>query len=146
MKRLLSALFVAFVSVALSAQWVEDTPAYHAAPPAQGAKLPPILTPDKLTGPSAQYAYQKHSYVLASRVDKLLYQQPCYCHCDKSHGHTSLRSCFETQHGANCSVCMAEAVYTYQENKKGRNASQIRQGIMSGEFRNIQLETTDKVN
>ena len=76
----------------------------------------------------------------------MLYQQPCYCHCDKSHGHTSLRSCFETQHGANCSVCMAEAFYTYQENKKGRSASQIRQGIMAGEFRNIQLETADKIN
>ncbi|HTK95471.1 MAG TPA: PCYCGC motif-containing (lipo)protein [Terriglobales bacterium] len=140
MKRMLSALFVALITVTMSAQWVEDTPAFHNAPPAKGEKLAPILRPDQLEGASGQYPFQKHSYALASKVDKLLYQQPCYCHCDKGHGHTSLRSCFESAHGANCGICMKEAFYTYEQSKKGRTAAQIRQGIMSKDYDNIDLE------
>ena len=140
MKRMLSALFVALITVTMSAQWVEDTPAFHNAPPAKGEKLAPILRPDQLEGASGQYPFQKHSYALASKVDKLLYQQPCYCHCDKGHGHTSLRSCFESAHGANCGICMKEAFYTYEQSKKGRTAAQIRQGIMSKDYDNVDLE------
>jgi hypothetical protein len=145
MKRILSALFVALMTVTLSAQWVEDTPAFHSAPPPKSEKLAPILAPDQLTGASAQYPYQKHSYVLASKVDKALYQQPCYCHCDKGHGHTSLRSCFESAHGANCGICMKEAVYTYVESKKGRSAAQIRQGIMAHDYNDIDLENSAEI-
>ena|SRR5437868_3064273 len=145
MKRIWSALFVALFAVSMSAQWLDDTPAFHSAPPAKGEKLAPILTPDKVTGAGVQYGYQRHAYALAAKVDKALYQQPCYCHCDKGHGHTSLRSCFESVHGANCGICLKEAYYTYQQNKKGKTAAQIRQGIMNKDYENVNLETADQI-
>ncbi|HSE50485.1 MAG TPA: CYCXC family (seleno)protein [Terriglobales bacterium] len=141
MKRVLSAAFVALFAVTMSAQWL-DTPAFHSGPPPKGEKLPAILAPAQVTGPGVDYPFQKHSYRLASRVDKVLYQQPCYCHCDKGHGHTSLRSCFESMHGAHCGICMQEAVYAYQQTKKGKTAAQIRQGIMAGDYKNVDLKAS----
>lgn len=149
MKRIIlrtaTALFVALFAVSMSAQWVDDTPAFHSAPPAKGEKLPPILRPDQVTGSGVQYDYQRHAYLLAAKADKALYQQPCYCHCDKGHGHTSLRSCFESAHGANCGICLKEAYYTYQQTKKGKSAAQIRQGIMNKDYENVNLETAAKI-
>jgi len=145
MKRMWSAVFVALFAVSMSAQWADDTPAFHANPPAKGEKLPPVLTPDKVTGPGVDYAFQKHAYAVAAKADKVLYQQPCYCHCDKGHGHTSLRSCFESIHGAHCGICMKEAFYSYQQNKKGKNAAQIRQGIMNKDYENVDLEASSAV-
>jgi hypothetical protein len=144
MKRILSAAMVALFTVTLSAQWL-DTPAFHSGPPPKGATLPGILAPDKVRGEGVVYPYQKHSYVLASRVDKVLYQQPCYCHCDKGHGHTSLRSCFESMHGAFCGICMKEAVYAYQETKKGKNASQIRLGIMKRDWEQVDMAASTQL-
>jgi hypothetical protein len=144
MKRMLSAVFVALFTVTLSAQWL-DTPAFHSGPPAKGEKLPAILTPDQVSGPGVDYAFQKHSYRLAARVSKVIYQQPCYCHCDKGHGHTSLRTCFESMHGAHCGICMKEAVYAYQQTKKGKTATQIRQGIMNREYDNVDLEASTTI-
>jgi len=144
MKRIYSAVFVALFAVTTSAQWMEETPAFHSGPPAKGEKLAAILRPDQVNGQGIA-AQQRHTYLLASRVDKVIYQQPCYCHCDKGHGHTSLRSCFESMHGAYCNVCMAEAVYTYQQNKKGKTAAEIRSGIVNQDYRNVDLATADKI-
>ncbi|MDP9267312.1 MAG: PCYCGC domain-containing protein [Acidobacteriota bacterium] len=145
MKRIYGALFVALFAVTTSAQWMDDTPAFHTGPPPKGEKLAPILRPDQVTGQGVQYPYQKHAYVLASKVDKVIYQQPCYCHCDKGHGHTSLRTCFESIHGAHCGICLKEAVYTYQQSKKGKTAAQIRQGIMNKDYENVNLETSSAI-
>src|SRR3954462_13661965 len=148
MKRMIiraaSVVFVALFAVSMSAQWVDDTPAFHSAPPARGEKLAAILRPDQVSG-SGIGEQQKHVYLLASRADKALYQQPCYCHCDKGHGHTSLRSCFESMHGAYCNICMKEAVYAYQQTKKGKTATQIRQGIMAKDYENVDLEASASI-
>ena len=56
-------------------------------------------------------------------------------------GHNSLHSCFEVLHGAECSTCMKEGVYTYLETKKGHTPAQIRAGIERGEWQTIDLET-----
>lgn len=143
MKRIMSAAFVALFAVTMSAQWM-DTPAFHSGPPAKDEKLPAILTPAQVTGPGVS-PHQKHVYRLASRVDKVLYQQPCYCHCDKGHGHTSLRSCFESMHGAYCDICMKEALYAYQQTKKGRTPAQIRQGIMASDYKNVDLQAATAI-
>lgn len=144
MKRIFGAVLVALFTVTLSAQWL-DTPAYHAGPPAKGEKLPPILTPAQVTGEGISYPFQKHSYVLAARASRVLYQLPCYCHCDKGHGHTSLRTCFESLHGAHCGICMKEAVYAYEQMKKGKTAAQIRQGVMNREYDKVNLETSTSI-
>jgi Protein of unknown function with PCYCGC motif len=115
-------------------------PAYHSTPPGRGALVAPILTPQQLAGGGFTAPSQTESYKAAARVPGVLYQMPCYCFCDRAHGHTSLRSCFESTHGANCSTCMAEALYAYRMSKKGWTARMIRDGIVRGDWKLIDLQ------
>jgi hypothetical protein len=152
LKRGLSLGFVFLLTFAVSAPWAasqpeqEETrvPAYHPGPPPKGAKLPPILTEDQLWGASAQYPFQTHAYKLAAKIPAVLYQQPCYCYCDRM-GHKSLHSCFEGLHGAECATCLKELYYAYLEHKKGRTAKQIRAGIIRGEWKQIDLQNAASI-
>lgn len=115
-------------------------PAYHAFPPAKGTVLPPLMTQEQLAAAGLTAPAQKESYKAAARVPRILYQQPCYCYCDRNHGHTSLRSCFESTHGANCGTCMAEALYAYKMSKHGWTAKMIRDGVIRGDFKTVDLQ------
>ena len=110
----------------------EAVPAFHNEPP-QG-QLPETLSPSEFTNVVVQNAY-----TLAARAKKILYQQPCYCHCDRSQGHTSLLDCFASKHGASCGVCMREAIYSYEQSHKGKTAAQIRAGIERGEWQQVDM-------
>jgi hypothetical protein len=141
MKRILGCLALGLITIVASAQWTNpanDVPAYNAAAPSK--PLPPVLSGSQLTGPYFQHSYQVVAYQMAAKVPNVLHQQPCYCRCDREMGHNSLHSCFESTHGASCSTCMREAVYSYQETKKGKTPAQIRAGIERGEWQNIDLE------
>jgi Protein of unknown function with PCYCGC motif len=141
MKRLFSCLALGLAAIVASAQWsnpAEDIPAYNAGPPAH--PLPPILSGSQLTGPYFQHAYQVVAYRMAAKIPAVLHQQPCYCRCDREMGHNSLHSCFETTHGASCSTCMRETVYSYQQTRLGRTPAQVRAGIERGEWQNVDLE------
>jgi uncharacterized protein with PCYCGC motif len=120
-------------------------PAYNAHPPAKGTKLPPILLKEQLWGENAQYPYQTHAYELASKIPVVLHQQPCYCYCDRM-GHNSLHSCFENTHGAQCATCLKELYYSYSMKQKGKTAAQIRQGIIKGEWREVNLQSAASMN
>lgn len=143
MKRVLSIAFLFATSLVLFGQGDSKSPsgvpAYNPGPPKKGAFIPPILPKDALWGVNFQNRYQSRGYELASKISDVLYQQPCYCYCDRI-GHNSLRSCFESTHAANCPACLKEAYYSYQETKKGKTAAQIRQGIIRGEWKQIDLE------
>ena len=147
--RSLTLAFLFVVTLTMSAQWADpgqdDVPAFNAGPPGKDAKLPPILTKDQLLGSDAQYPYQTHAYELASKIPVVLHQQPCYCYCDRM-GHNSLHSCFENTHGAQCSTCLKELYYSYQQHKKGKTATQIRAGIIKGEWKQIDLHSADTIN
>lgn len=148
--RKLGLTLLLFSTLAISAPWASSqpdgtVPAYNAAAPAKTAKLPPILAKDQLWGESGRYPYQLHAYELAAKVSSVIHQQPCYCYCDRM-GHKSLRTCFESTHGAQCSVCMQELYYTYVQHKKGKTAAQIRKGIMDGEWKQVDLETATSIN
>jgi hypothetical protein len=148
--RALTLIFLFTVTLTLSAQWMaqEDEggiPAYNAGPPAKGAKLPPILTKDQLWGADAQYPYQTHAYELAAKIPTVLHQQPCYCFCDRI-GHNSLHSCYENTHGARCETCLKELYYSYQQHQKGKTATQIRAGIMKGDWKQIDLASAATMN
>jgi hypothetical protein len=139
------------VTITLTSVWAapqeEGTgiPAYNAGPPPKGTKLPAILTKDQLWGRDAQYPYQTHAYELAAKIPTVLHQQPCYCFCDRM-GHNSLHSCYENTHGAQCSTCLKELYYSYQQHKAGKTAMQIRAGIIKGEWRQIDLDTAASIN
>lgn len=107
-------------------------PAFHTAPP-QGP-LPETLSPTLFTNVVVQNAYS-----LAARVKKILYQQPCYCHCDRSQGHGSLLDCFAGKHAAVCDVCIREGLYTYEQSRKGKTAAQIRTGIEHGNWQQLDI-------
>jgi hypothetical protein len=142
----LTLAFLFFVTMSLSAQWATpqgdegEVPAYNASPPAKGTTLPAILTKADLWGTDAQHPYQTHAYELAAKIPTVLHQQPCYCYCDRM-GHNSLHSCFENTHGARCTTCLKELYYSYQQNKQGKTAAQIRAGIIKGDWKQIDLES-----
>ncbi|MGZ4833414.1 MAG: CYCXC family (seleno)protein [Terriglobales bacterium] len=138
MNRLWSLLFLMMVALAMFAQG--DIPAHHEAPPAKDAKLPAILPAPERWGPSFKYPVQVRAYEIAEKIPNVLYQQPCYCRCDRSVGHTSLRSCFESTHGAHCDTCMKEAFYAYQMTRLKKTPAQIRAGILRGEWEKIDLD------
>jgi len=142
MKRILGCLALGLLTIAASAQWTnpaEDIPAYNAQPPIKPMK--PVLTGNQLTGEYFSHPYQVTAYKMAEKIPAVLHQQPCYCHCDRAMGHSSLHSCFEGTHGATCSTCMKEAVFAYQQTKKGKTPAQIRAAIERGEWQAIDLES-----
>jgi hypothetical protein len=110
----------------------EATPAFHAQPPA-GA-LPETMSPDTFSDPVVQNAY-----TAAARVKRVLYQEPCYCHCDRSQGHASLLDCFVSKHGSGCQICVREDLYSYEQSRKGKTPSQIRDGIIHGEWQSVDI-------
>ena len=133
-----------FVLTAASyAQWsnpADDVPAYHASAPLKIAKLPPILKGSQLTGEHFAYPWQKHVYQQAVQIGDVLYQLPCNCRCDRSLGHTSLRSCYETAHSTQCDVCAKEGLFAYYQTKAGKTPAQIREAVNRREYESIDLD------
>jgi hypothetical protein len=141
----LALVLVASAPWAASEQDVDRVPAFNAAPPTKGAALPSILAKDQLWGDNAEYLFQTRAYELAAKIPNVIYQQPCYCYCDRM-GHKSLHSCFEKSHGAQCSTCMKELYYSYQMTKRHKTAAQIRKGIIAGEWKQIDLQSAATMN
>ena len=131
------ALALAFVPVTASSGSSQEPgeqdnsmPAYHAQAPK--GELPETLNPENFSDPLV-----KNAYAVAAKVKKTLYQQPCYCHCDRSKGHTSLLDCFASEHGSGCGTCIYEDLYAYEQVHKGKTAAQIREGIIKGEWKSV---------
>jgi Protein of unknown function with PCYCGC motif len=110
----------------------EPVPAYHTEIPK--GPLPATLSPSLFTDPVVQ-----NGYALARKVRRVLYQQPCYCHCDRSQGHGSLLDCFAGKHAAECGVCVREGLYSYEQSSKGKTPAQIREGIERGDWRALDV-------
>jgi len=110
----------------------QGVPSYHAyalAPP-----IPVTLDPKQFPD-----ALNQNVYALASKIKPVLYQQPCYCYCDRSVGHKSLLDCFVSTHGSQCDVCQKEAVLAYQLTKKGKTPAQIRAAIIRGDWKSVDM-------
>ena len=110
----------------------EPVPAFHSQLPR--GPLPSTLDPSLFTTTLVQNAY-----TVAARIKKLLYQQPCYCHCDQSQGHGSLLDCFAGHHGSGCNICMAEDYFTYEQSRAGKTAAQIRAAMINGDWKAVDL-------
>jgi hypothetical protein len=107
-------------------------PSYHAyaLKPPFPATLDPKQFPDALN---------RNVYALAAKVRPVLYQQPCYCYCDRHEGHKSLLDCFVGTHGTICDICQKEAVLSYQLTQKGKTPAQIRAAIIRGDWKSVDL-------
>jgi hypothetical protein len=142
-RRLLLGLGLFALTAASYAQWsnpADDVPAYHPSAPLSVSALPPIMHGAQLSGANFQYPWQVHVYQQVAKVSSVAYQLPCNCRCDRALGHTSLRSCFETIHGTECSTCAQEGFYAYQQTKLGKTPAEIRAGIARHEYEKIDLE------
>jgi hypothetical protein len=132
-------LVVVALSLALSLQTpeqnenAEPVPAYHTSLPV--GEIPATLSPSLFTDPIVQNAYR-----LAAHIRKILYQEPCYCHCDRSLGHGSLLDCFAGNHAGECGTCLREGLYTYEQSRKGKSAAQIREGIERGDWQKVDVK------
>jgi hypothetical protein len=105
-------------------------PAFHPAPP-KSPLLDPV-SPDRYADPIS-----KNSYAMAGKVRNVLYQQPCYCYCDRNEGHHSLYDCFLSDHASGCNTCRMEAIFAYEQTRKGESATQIRKEIIGGDWRKL---------
>jgi hypothetical protein len=105
-------------------------PAFHTGPPE--SPLPDPVSPDRYTDPIS-----KNSYAMAGKVRNVLYQQPCYCYCDRNDGHHSLYDCFLSDHASGCNTCRMEGIFAYEQTRKGHTAAQIRKEIIAGDWRKL---------
>ena len=99
-------------------------PAYYATEPHLDT-LAPTLSPEMFWGNSQQ------AYAVAKKIPQTLAQLPCYCHCDIGHGHKSLQSCFVTEHGDSCGICIGEALMAYQLERQKVPIQEIRKRIIA---------------
>ena len=53
----------------------------------------------------------------------------CHCDCSKHSGHRSLLTCFESDHGAFCDICMGEAMVASGMAARGQSLMEIRAAI-----------------
>ncbi len=82
--------------------------------PASGSIHPdprPGVTAEKIL---TEFAIPKNpgaveAYAAARRAVATLDGVYCHCDCSKHSGHRSLLTCFESDHGAFCDICMGEA-------------------------------------
>jgi hypothetical protein len=109
-------------------------PAYFATV-AAALPLPQTLDPNQFSNKSVAMAYQA-----AKQIPEVLAQLPCYCYCDRI-GHRGLLDCFASKHGADCEICVKEALFAMQEHRNGKSAEQIRAEIVHGDWETIQLES-----
>ena len=99
-------------------------PAYQTVAP-EPRTLPATLSPEAFTG------NKRLAYKAAQDIPEVLAQLPCYCHCDRTQGHKSLHSCFESEHGENCGICIGEALMAYNLHKQRVPVSEIRKQIIA---------------
>jgi len=69
------------------------------------------------------------AYEAARGVPQVLDGLYCHCNCSKSFGHRSLLTCFESDHGAHCDICMGEALLAAQLAARGTSLDEIRSAI-----------------
>ena len=53
----------------------------------------------------------------------------CHCGCKEHAGHRSLLSCFQSEHGAGCEICLREADMAFHLHREGRSLDAIRAAV-----------------
>jgi hypothetical protein len=69
------------------------------------------------------------AYAAARAVPQMLDGTYCHCDCAKHSGHRSLLTCFESDHGAFCDICMGEALLVEHMTREGRTLDEIRRAV-----------------
>jgi hypothetical protein len=104
----------------------EPSRAFHTKPPE--GPLPATLDPAQFQDNKAAFVV----YSIAAKIPKLLYQEPCYCFCDRNLGHESLLDCFTSRHGVGCHLCQRGIIFSYEQSKLGKTPAEIRSAMKQG--------------
>jgi hypothetical protein len=89
------------------------------------------ITADKLVSAQRYASDQRIArvYAMAARIPNVLDGLYCHCECSKHAGHRSLLTCFESDHGAMCDVCLGEAEIAFRMSQEGKSLDEIRSAI-----------------
>lgn len=82
--------------------------------------------------PAARYlGYERVAavYAQAAEIPAILDGLHCYCDCSRHSGHRSLLTCFESDHGAACDICLTETAIAYRMTKDDRSLQETRDAI-----------------
>jgi len=94
--------------------------------------LPATLSAKLFSDPKMARVYE-----IAQRIPAILAQQPCFCYCDRGHGHRSLLDCQRDNHSAECVVCRKEVLLADRLSRMGLNAKEIRASIVKGDWKQV---------
>jgi len=91
----------------------------------------PGVTAERVLPPSAvpHTPGAADAYAAARGAPHMLDGVHCYCECAKHSGHRSLLTCFESDHGSHCDICMGEATLAASLAAQGSSLSEIRRAI-----------------
>jgi hypothetical protein len=93
--------------------------------PRQGITADRVLPPSMVRNtPDAREAY-----AAAQSAPQVLDGLYCHCDCARHSGHRSLLTCFESDHGAQCDICIGEALLAARLAASGSSLEQIRDAI-----------------
>ena len=93
----------------------------------KGGETRPTMSPALFVGRASA------AYAVAREIPEVLDHIHCYCECKKYHNHKSLLTCYVTEHGAECDICIDEAIRAYELYKEGKDIMTIKR-IEDSEF------------
>jgi len=101
----------------------KDTKPFHPEPRAEAATLSETVMPASFfaENPRVLQTYQR-----ARGIPAVLDGIYCHCRCKEERGHRSLLTCFQSQHGSGCDVCLGEAELAEAMAAQGKNLQEIR--------------------
>ncbi|MEK6682128.1 MAG: CYCXC family (seleno)protein [Nitrospirota bacterium] len=89
----------------------------------RGGEARPTLSPALFFGKTS------NAYKVAQEIPEVLDSLFCYCYCKPNFGHKSLLTCYVDDHGANCDICINEALRAGELHKAGKTIPEIRAAI-----------------
>jgi hypothetical protein len=69
------------------------------------------------------------AYTAAHELPQVFDGLYCYCQCRENFAHVSLLTCFESEHGASCDICLTEAAMAAELHAGGASLDAIRRAI-----------------
>ena len=93
--------------------------------PRTGITAEKVLPPEKL--PDRRRV--RRAFEMAREIPQIFDGLYCHCDCEKSHGHRSLLSCFESDQAIGCLACREEAELAYRLYQQGKTLDQIRLAV-----------------
>ena len=93
--------------------------------PRRGVSGDVVLSPESLdlVGRTAR------AYRLARANAAVLDGIYCHCRCKENFGHVSLLTCFESDHGSRCDICICEVELASLLHARGTSLAEIQQAV-----------------